>query len=246
MLHAVLAVGCSPQIRAVSAKLHELSASDMNVLIEGEPGTGKALAARALHAASPRAPGPFVALDCSIVSHELMAAQLFCGCARLLKQIRGGTLFLDHLDDLPPGAQYLLLRALERQHDRSGGHGSDRARAARVVAASSRVLALEIAANRFRQDLCLHIAQGRVRIPPLRERREDIPVLAQHFAKQLGGTLSPGLVAQLSSYFWPGNVRELRSMVARLVSRPDPAEARPSGPRKRPRLGLRPRSARAQ
>ena len=221
----------SVAMRATVAELGKLAQTDTTVLIEGETGTGKEVAAQALHDHSPRARGPFVVLDCGAVPMSLLAAELF-GHERgafsgamdarkgLLEQADGGTLFLDEITELPLDAQPMLLRALDAKAVRRIG-GSVVSSNVRMIASTSRNLAEEVRARRFREDLYFRLAVARVRLPPLRDRREDIPVLAHTFAREAGVSLSPELLALFTNYEWPGNVRELRNAMARAAVRPD-------------------------
>jgi DNA-binding NtrC family response regulator len=223
----------SVSMRALVAELAQLANSDTTVLIEGETGTGKEVAAQALHDYSARARGPFVVLDCGAVPRSLLAAELF-GHERgafsgalearkgLLEQAHGGTLFLDEVTELPLDAQPLLLRALDSKSVRRIGGGAV-AYDVRVIVSTARNLSEEVRAHRFREDLYFRLAVARVRLPPLRERREDIPALAHAFARECGVALPPELLALLTSYDWPGNVRELRNAVARAAIQKDPA-----------------------
>ncbi len=221
-------VGESVAMRHLQRVVSRLAPSDLTVLIEGETGTGKEVIARALHAASRRAKGPLVVFDCAAVSPSLLASELFghvkgafTGAVSAhdgaFRRADGGTLFLDELGELPLDLQPSLLRALEARQVRPVGATDYKKVDVRVVAATNRHLDAEVAAGRFRQDLLFRLAVGRVRVPPLRERPEDIPALAQHFAAQLGASLAPALCTALQSRPWPGNVRELRNMVERAV-----------------------------
>ena len=225
----------SVKMRAVVAALEALAATDTTVLIEGETGTGKEVAAQALHDAGPRAGGPFVVLDCGALAPTLVAAELFghergaySGAAEpragLLEQAHGGTLFCDEIGELPLEVQPLFLRALERKSVRRLGGSRERACDVRVVAATHRNLSEEARLGHFRRDLYYRLAVARVRLPPLRERPEDLPVLAQTFAAEQGAPLEPELLVLLAAYGWPGNVRELRNVIARLAARPGERE----------------------
>jgi DNA-binding NtrC family response regulator len=232
----------SVKMRAVVAVLESLAQSDITVLIEGETGSGKEVAALTLHQRSARQRGPFVVFDCGAVPSSLLAAELF-GAERgaftgatakrsgVFREAEGGTLFLDEIGELPLAAQPTLLRALERKRTRPLGGAAEIQHDVRLVAATNRNLREEVRQGRFREDLFHRLAVATIRIPPLRERPEDIPVLAQTFAAELGVTISPELVVLLSSYDWPGNIRELRNTIARGAARlPEPAAA-PAGPR---------------
>jgi DNA-binding NtrC family response regulator len=227
-------VAHSVKMRAVVALLEQLAPADATVLIEGETGTGKEVAAQALHEAGARAGRPFVVFDCGSVHRSLVADELFgheAGAfsgahearAGLFEEAERGTLFLDEVGELPLDVQPGLLRLIEARSARRVGASHEVARDVRVVAATNRNLAEEVRAGRFRQDLYFRLAVVRLRLPPLRERPEDLPLLAHAFAAELGATLSPEMLALFAAYDWPGNVRELRNVVARLAVAPDEA-----------------------
>jgi DNA-binding NtrC family response regulator len=239
-------VAHSLKMRAVVAALERLAPAEITVLLEGETGSGKEVAAQALHAASPRRGGPFTVFDCGAHPAGLIASALFghergaftgADAARpgALEEAHGGTLFLDEVGELPLDLQPMLLRALDAREARRVG-GKLFSFDVRVVAATHRNLAEEVRAGRFRQDLYFRLAASRLRIPPLRERRDDIPILAHGFAQEVDASLGPELLALLSAYDWPGNVRELRNTVARAAISPDPAFVAPQ----RARAGLPP------
>jgi DNA-binding NtrC family response regulator len=218
-------------MRAAVATLEQLATSDVTVLVEGETGVGKEVAAQVLHGWSARARGPFLVFDCGAVAPSLAAAELFghergafSGAvearAGLFEQADGGTLFCDEIGELPLDLQPLLLRAIESRSVRRLGATREQRCDVRLIAATHRNLGEEVRAGRFRKDLYYRLAVARVRLPPLRERSEDIGPLAHHFAAETGATLSPELVAILTSYGWPGNVRELRNVIVRLAAAP--------------------------
>ncbi|MGE0550930.1 MAG: sigma 54-interacting transcriptional regulator [Kofleriaceae bacterium] len=219
----------SPRMRAVAATLATLAPSDATILIEGETGSGKEVAAQAVHEASARANGPFVVFDCGMVTPSLAAAELF-GHERgaytganesrpgLLEQTSGGTLFLDEVGELPLDQQPLLLRLLETRSGRRVGGTTDLKYDVRIIAATNRNLSEEVKQGRFRQDLYYRLAVVRVRIPPLRERPEDLEILAQLFAHETGKQMTPELLAMFALHQWPGNIRELRNIVQRIGS----------------------------
>jgi DNA-binding NtrC family response regulator len=221
-------VAASVKMRAVTANLQRIAATDLTVLLEGETGTGKEVAAQALHRAGARAEGPFVIFDCGAVTPGLVGSELF-GHEKgaysdahesrpgLFEEADGGTLFLDEIGELPLELQPMLLRALEKKTTRRVGGNVELSHDVRVVAATNRNLAEEVKAKRFREDLFFRLAVTRLRLPPLRERPEDIPVLAQRFAAEAGLPLSPEILAILAAYDWPGNVRELQNVVTRAV-----------------------------
>src|SRR5882672_2068222 len=206
-------------------------------VVEGETGTGKGLLAEAIHDASPRAGAPFIVLDCGAIPPTLIESELFghekgaftgAAAARTggFEAARGGTVFLDEIGELPLDMQPKLLRALEdRVVKRVGGNEPVRLDI-RIIAATNRDLRAEINQGRFRSDLYYRLNTFRLRIPPLRERREDIALLVAHFHRQLsqGGEAPPAeLIAELTRHDWPGNVRELRAAVERAVLLGDPA-----------------------
>jgi len=216
-------------------QIERVAASETRVCIVGETGTGKELVARALHERSPRREGPFVTLNCAAVPAELIESELFghekgsfTGATGRhvgkFEQAGGGTLFLDEIGDMPLPMQAKLLRVLEEgEVERVGG---DRAIAvdARVVVATHRNLEEMVRQNAFRQDLFHRIYVFPIALPPLRDRAEDIPALARHFARQVSAQngwkekiFSAGALAELARYSWPGNVRELRNVVERLL-----------------------------
>jgi transcriptional regulator with PAS, ATPase and Fis domain len=227
------ALGGTLPMRALFAQLERIAPSDEPVLLLGESGTGKEILARALHAVSPRAAGPFVVLDCGALPPGLAESALFghvrgafTGAADaqsgVLEQAHGGTLFIDELGELPLDLQPKLLRALEERQYRPVGAGAYATFDARVVAATHRDLVAGVAAGTFRQDLYYRIAVVSLRVPPLRERKDDIPLLVERFLAaqrppRLLDDLQAGTLDMLRAHDWPGNVRELRNTIARLV-----------------------------
>ena len=239
-------IGRSIPMRRVFTVLERVAPCDDTVLIEGETGTGKELAAEAIHEESQRAPGPFVVFDCSAVAANLIETELF-GHVRgaftgaiadrvgAFESADGGTLFLDEIGELPLELQPKLLRAIERFEIRPVGSSLPRRVDVRIVAATNRNLAEESSRGRFREDLFYRLAVVRITLPPLRERAEDIPLLAQHFASardRRGGAdhvLSHEALEALSLRAWPGNVRELRNAIARTLrlGGPGPVDGAP-------------------
>jgi DNA-binding NtrC family response regulator len=232
-------VGRSVAMRELFAVLERAAPSEASILLEGETGTGKELVARGLHARSARSRAPVVVLDCGAVPAGLIESELF-GHERgaftgavaahkgVFERAHGGTLFLDELGELPLELQPKLLRALESgEITRVGGEKMLKVDV-RVVAATHRDLPRLIAEGKFRADLFYRLAVIRVRIPPLRERRDDIPLLSAHFARELLGDRALPAIAleavfeRLRSYPWPGNVRELRNIVERALILADP------------------------
>jgi len=225
-------VGESLAMREVFAVLERVAASDATLLVEGETGTGKELVARAVHDASPRRRGPFIAVDCGALPEGLLESELFghvrgafTGAANarngMLVRADGGTLFLDELGRISPTVQARLLRVLEERVVRPLGGDTERAVDVRVIAASRDDLDAEVAAGRFRPDLLYRLAVVRVALPPLRTRREDIPLLARDLLRRRGlvdeAPSGPGL-DRLIAHGWPGNVRELRNVIDRALA----------------------------
>ncbi|HUQ07476.1 MAG TPA: sigma 54-interacting transcriptional regulator [Kofleriaceae bacterium] len=225
-------IGASTEMRAMYAVLERVAPTDTSILIQGETGTGKELVARSIHDASPRAGGPFVVVDCGAIAENLIESELFghvrgafsgaVGDRRgLFEEADGGTLLLDEIGELPPPLQPRLLRVLERQEVRPVGSNATRQVDVRVVAATNRPLAQAVNRGTFREDLYYRLAVVEVVLPPLRARRDDLALLAEHFFRRYAGEhepVPPGLLASLSSRAWPGNVRELRNYVERSVS----------------------------
>ena len=222
-------VGKCPAMRQVFQMIQDVARVDSTVLIEGETGTGKELVARAIHRLGHRRDKPFVAINCAGLSEELAASLLFghrrgsfTGAVNdqqgLFEAAHGGTLFLDEIGDLPMRVQTTLLRVLEEHAVLRLGESQPRAVDVRVLAATHRDLARGVAEERFRQDLLYRIRVARVRLPALRERREDLPLLVRAFladhaastGKRVDG-ISDEAMAILMEYDWPGNVRELRN-----------------------------------
>jgi len=225
-------VGASVAMRRVYALLERAAPSNATVLLQGETGTGKELVARAIHDASRRAKGPFVAIDCGAIAPSLVESELF-GHVRgafsgaigdrkgLFEEADGGTLFLDEIGELPIALQAKLLRVLETFEVRRVGSNATRRVDVRVVAATNRPLAPAVNEGAFREELYYRLAVVEIVLPPLRARREDIPLLATHFSNQFGGaptTSSPDFVSALMTRSWPGNVRELRNFIERQIT----------------------------
>jgi DNA-binding NtrC family response regulator len=228
-------ITCSAEIDAELLHLSRVAKSKLPVLIHGPTGVGKELVAAALHEISGRA-GRFVAFNAATARTELLAAELFghrrgafTGAHRdrpgLIAQAEGGTLFLDEVADLHPAAQAALLRFLDTGEARAVGADRSERRDARIVAASLRSLRGEIARGRFRPDLFFRLAGAEIRLPPLRQRPEDLLPLLQHFAARHGipdavleKLLTDGLATRLRAYDWPGNVRQLAHWVDQLAA----------------------------
>ncbi|MCB1955232.1 MAG: sigma-54-dependent Fis family transcriptional regulator [Rhodocyclaceae bacterium] len=226
-------VGHSEPVRQLRSMIQRIAPMPSTVLLTGESGTGKEVLARALHQTSPRAQRPFVPVNCAAISAELIESELFghvkgafTGAAEgrngLFYYAHGGTLFLDEISELPLPMQTKLLRVLEERKVRPVGSEKEVPVDVRIIAATNRDLPAEVASGRFRQDLYFRLAVVELPLPPLRQRLEDIPDLAQHFMASLCSQLGvPPLplthaeVRRLSGYAWPGNVRELKNFIER-------------------------------
>jgi DNA-binding NtrC family response regulator len=222
-------VGRSPALRALARTIESLRHNESHVLIHGESGTGKELVARALHAASPRAGGPFVPVDCGALPESVIESELFghekgaftgaVGAPGLFRIAEGGTLFLDEIGEVPLTVQARLLRALQHKEVRPVGAGAPVPVDVRFVSATHRDLWSMVEAQRFRADLFYRLDVVRIEIPPLRERREDIPLLVHHFLRKHRGPDSPvagieeAALEELVAHAWPGNVRELENVI---------------------------------
>jgi formate hydrogenlyase transcriptional activator len=228
-------IGNSPLLQRVREQIAQVAPTDSTVLIEGETGTGKELAARAIHETSKRRERAFIKINCAALPRELVESELFGhekgAFTGAVQQRRGrfeladgGTLFLDEVGELPSEAQAKLLRVLqEREFERIGGTGSLKVDV-RVIAATNRDLHAEVGASRFRADLYFRLNVFPILLPPLRERRDDIPLLLKHFtartARRLGRAvdgISPAFLQQAVQYDWPGNIRELENFVERAL-----------------------------
>lgn len=227
-------VGRSPALLEVYKQVARAASTSVPVLITGETGTGKELVARELHKRSPRASGPFTPVDCGAIAESLMESELFghskgaftgaTGARRgLFEEADGGTLFLDEIGDVGPKVQAQLLRALQEGEVRRVGESTPVRVDVRVVAATNKDLAARVAAGQFREDLLYRLDVVHLHLPPLRERREDIPALVEHFAaRHARGGVRPVVteeaLARLVAYEWPGNVRQLENVVARALA----------------------------
>ena len=229
-------IGTSPALLAAVERLRRFAASSSTVLITGESGTGKEASAQAIHRLSPRAHGPWVELNCGGLPAGTLDSELFghergsftgAEQQRLgrLEQASGGTLFLDEIGEMPLEMQPKLLRFLQaRRFHRLGGREPVSVDV-RVVAATNRDLAQEVAAGRFRGDLFHRLAVATIALPPLRERLDDLPQLAAHLLARHGNfTLTPKVQAQLAAHSWPGNVRELGNVLERAALLTDGSE----------------------
>ena len=228
-------VGRSEGIQRVVRLVTQVAPTDVTVLIEGETGTGKELVARAIHDESARRKGPFVAVNCAGLSEELAASQLFghrrgaftgavADSTGMFEAARSGTLFLDEIGDLPPRVQTTLLRVLEERAVMRIGETQPRPVDVRIVAAANRELATEVAAGRFRSDLLYRVRVGRIHLPPLRERRVDLPLLVRHILSEQRAitgrpveAVSDEAMQAMLAYEWPGNVRELKNTLGYAV-----------------------------
>jgi len=228
-------VGDDAKLKQVTLALHRAAATDTTVLLEGESGTGKELFARALHALSPRADGPFVAINCAAIPETLLETELFGhekgaftgASARKpgkFELAHRGTLFLDEIGDLPLLLQAKILRALEEKRFERVGGTSPIQVDVRVVAATNRNLKAAVAARQYREDLYFRLSVFPITIPPLRDRSEDIPKLARYFIEKYCRDLNKKALAlslaaeqEMRAYPWPGNVRELQNCIERAV-----------------------------
>lgn len=228
-------VTASHSMQQIVKLIQQIAPTDFTVLIEGETGTGKELVARAIHALSPRVSKPFVAVNCGAIPRELLESEFF-GSERgaftgavgrragKFEQANGGTLFLDEIGEFPLDLQVKLLRALEERAITRVGGSESLALDFRIIAATNRRLGDEVAAGRFRSDLYYRLNVIVCSLPPLRERVEDTPLLAQHFLlkhQQRAGKNLKGIdqraLAYLKSYHWPGNIRELENVMMRSI-----------------------------
>jgi DNA-binding NtrC family response regulator len=224
-------VGESPAMRRVVQLIERVAPSDATVLVRGASGTGKELVARALHANSPRAGRPLVTINCAALTEALLESELFghekgafTGAVQakpgLVEVAEGGTLFIDEIGEMAPALQAKLLRVLEDGHFRRVGGTQEVCADVRVVAATNRDLAEELEAGRFREDLYYRLNVVAIELPLLRERREDVPELVEHFltTRQIGplrSRIDPEAMRALVNHPWPGNVRELANVIER-------------------------------
>jgi DNA-binding NtrC family response regulator len=229
-------LGRSPAMQSVFEQITAVAGSEATILLIGESGTGKEVAARAIHWSGPRRTGPFVAVNCAAIPDTLLESELFghekgafTGAQQrrrgLFAEAAGGTLFLDEIADMPLTLQAKLLRALQDKAVRPVGGGTEVRLDVRVVSATNRDLARCVREGTFREDLYYRLAVIPIRLPSLRERPEDTPLLAQHFLERAAASLGrPGLrfdeeaIAWLVRQPWPGNVRQLENVVERAVT----------------------------
>ena len=228
--HFGLAVGAGHEMRRIFGVLERIAPTTATVLLTGETGTGKDVLARSIHLHSRRADGPFEVIDCGAVTGSLIESELFghergaftgavASRAGAFERAAGGTVFLDEIGELALDLQPKLLRVLEAREIRRVGGSKYAPADVRVVAATTRDLASEVARGAFREDLYFRLAVVSLRVPPLRSRTEDIPLLVRRLLSAEGAGLDvpPALLTALRSYDWPGNVRELRNVVERAV-----------------------------
>jgi transcriptional regulator with GAF, ATPase, and Fis domain len=228
-------VGQSNALLYVLTKVQQVAETDATVLIEGETGVGKELVARAIHDSGRRSEGPFIRVDCTAIPSDLVESELFgheagafTGATKQrqgrFELAEGGTVFLDEISELPADTQAKLLRVLqEKEFERVGGSRT-LATDARIIAATNRKLTEDVAEGRFRADLYYRLNVYPITVPPLRSRKEDLPLLVNHFVRQFCGKtgkqidqVPPSVMEQFAAYDWPGNVRELRNVIERAV-----------------------------
>jgi len=229
-------LGLTAAMAALRQSIARAAAAPFAVLIDGESGSGKELVARAIHRGSVRRQKPFCALNCAALPEDLVEAELFghsrgaftgavADRAGVFEEAHGGTLFLDEIGELTPRAQAKVLRVIQDGELRRVGENVSRRVDVRIVSATNRALKQEVDAGRFRLDLLYRLDVVHITVPPLRERREDVPVLAEHFwrdaAQRVGSRaiLGAATIAALARYDWPGNVRELQNVLAALAVR---------------------------
>jgi two-component system NtrC family response regulator len=228
-------IGASPAMRRVKDLIAQAGPSEAHVLVTGESGTGKELVAEALHAASQRSGGSLVKVNCAALPSELLESELFgykkgafTGASKdkpgRFQTASGGTLFLDEIGDMPLSLQAKLLRVLQERQVEPLGANMPEPADARIIAATHKRLSDEVKAGRFREDLFFRLNVLEIRIPPLRERLDDLPLLAAHLIERLAEKnrknvrrVSPWFLEALSRYDWPGNVRELENVLERAI-----------------------------
>ena len=228
-------VGKSRQMNELREVIRKTADGLSTVMVTGESGTGKELVARAIHQESPRRSGPFVSVNCGAIPETLMESELFghvkgaftgavANTVGLFSAANGGTLFLDEVTEVPQSVQVKLLRAIQEREIRRVGDTKDVKVDVRLIAASNRDVARAVADGVLREDLFYRLNVIPIQLPPLRDRRDDIPLLAQHFVQKISAELgkavkgvSPDALAVLESYRWPGNIRELENVIERAL-----------------------------
>ncbi len=227
-------IGKSPALKQVFKVVEKVSKTDSTILITGESGTGKELIAKIIHRKSPRGSRPFVPVNCGAIPRELIESELF-GHAKgaftgayfdrpgRFEIAKGGTLFLDEVGDLPLDLQVKLLRVLQEKTFERVGDPKPIKADVRIIAATNKNLEEEVSAGRFREDLYYRLNVVPIHIPPLRERKEDIPLLVEHFLSKMkkrgiqATGIEEGVIKAFMSYSWPGNVRELENVLERMA-----------------------------
>ncbi|HSM85080.1 MAG TPA: sigma-54 dependent transcriptional regulator [Candidatus Limnocylindrales bacterium] len=246
-------IGSSPAIEKLKSTIRTVAPTGSTVLIYGESGTGKELVARAVHACSPRSAGPFVSINCGAFPETLLESELFgyvkgafTGASQnkrgLFEVASGGTIFLDEISEMSVSMQVKLLRVLQERTIRPVGGTQETAIDVRVIAATNKDLRDMVAANTFREDLYYRVSVIPIHVPPLRERREDVELLAGHFLKKYANAaqksilrINQGALAVLRNHDWPGNVRQLENAIERAVAMETGEELRVEMEIERPR-----------
>jgi DNA-binding NtrC family response regulator len=221
-------IGRSPAMQEIFATVERIAPTRATVLLAGESGVGKDMIARAIHQHSPRKDRPFVKINCTAIPENLMESELFgyekgaftganTSKPGKFEQANTGTVMLDEIGDVPPSVQVKLLRVLQEREFERLGSNKTLTTDVRVIAATNVDLRAALEQGTFREDLYYRLNVVPINIPPLRERKEDIPYLVEHFAKKFGGEISEGALERLLGYHWPGNVRELENVVERSI-----------------------------
>jgi len=228
-------VGSGASMREVFRRIEKVASTDISVLVTGETGTGKEVVAREIHRRSPRSGGPFVAVNCGAIPEALLESELFghvkgaftgavANRQGRFQAAAGGTLFLDEIGEMPPGLQVKILRALQERAVTRVGESRPEPVDLRVIAATNKLLEQEIEKGTFREDLYYRLNVVSIRLPPLRERGDDVAVIARYFLQQYAREFAtrvrgftPGALVAMKKYAWPGNVRELQNRVKKAV-----------------------------